>query len=1021
MITIWEKIKEKDQNAHTRGSHKIAIASAIIFGLVVFMLAIPLRATFYPTITINPNQELSSIDPNLYGYSTSSDFRNFSELQNAVIQNGAKSVRLFDGYETGEMILSKVNGGKYTILERKNSPYTNQNTYTLKVIVQGSHIKVLINEVLQFETDDSSFAQGGIGLISSYNEKVSFDDAYVRNMDNGETLFYDDFTGGEDPDWQSLDLPSWTSQGTWYVQNGEYYHAGEQPMVIKYLERSDWRNYNFSVKITPRSSNAERAGFVGVAFRYQDKLNSYRFMWRSSQRKPIYSGKPWEIKEPVNQWAFPAQTDTSPIVVANMKDTPEAAHDLVDRLNNQLGYNIEYFELGNEHYIWDDAAMSPEEYANQVIAFSIAMKQADPTIKVGANVMLDTFLTDWEPELIRFAAYHLDFLIVHYYPVWANGNEPELMTLALPEAYKHNYKTGYGQDKGVKERLESLLETYAPERADDIGILVTEFNTTDDVRGKSLIYGLSASDQIGAFTEDGVKRGLFHGIDTFGSHWGAFTPSYIPRPSALAVEMYAKHYGDIAIKTAVSGSPTYRVDAFGQIPQMTELPYIVSYASKNAEGTKIYLMVINKHLTSDQNVNLKFKNAVITNSYARVFELNGPSPYATNENGEQISIEESFINNARKNFTYNFPAHSVTLMELSIEEKIDEIGYIPESNEDEHTDEPQDKPNDNGQDSDKNDSKKSGKKQEPLGDAEIITGAGIGGSPHVRSFNAKGLQTGSNFYAYQKDFKGGIKVAYGDVNGDGQKEIITGASKGGGPHVRIFKRNGVLIGNIFPFHPDFHGGVNVASGDVDGDGIDEIAVSQATLGEAWVKVYKFNKNKDVISSFNAFGSVESGASIALGDVDSDGADEIIVGAGPGGGPQIRVFETNGSAKSIQFFAFHQSYRDGIMVSAGDVNNDGKDEIAVSQSGKQEAWIKVYQYNEQKTVLGEWKAYLNYPVGANVAFVDIDKDGKDEIITGTMYGAPQVRAFEYNGHSKPLNFYAYSRDFRGGVYVAGGYK
>ena len=72
---------------------------------------------------------------------------------------------------------------------------------------------------------------------------------------------------------------------------------------------------------------------------------------------------------------------------------------------------------------------------------------------------------------------------------------------------------------------------------------------------------------------------------------------------------------------------------------------------------------------------------------------------------------------------------------------------------------------------------------------EIITGAGPGGGPHVRVFSlAGGVVTelaGQGFYAYDPAFPGGVNVACGDVTGDGVPEIITGAGPGGGPHVRV--------------------------------------------------------------------------------------------------------------------------------------------------------------------------------------------------------------------------------------------
>ena len=154
-------------------------------------------------------------------------------------------------------------------------------------------------------------------------------------------------------------------------------------------------------------------------------------------------------------------------------------------------------------------------------------------------------------------------------------------------------------------------------------------------------------------------------------------------------------------------------------------------------------------------------------------------------------------------------------------------------------------------------------------------------------------------------------MAAGDVDGDGIMEIITGAGFSGGPHVRIFDQNGNLQSQFFAYADTFRGGVNVAAGDVDGDGIMEIITGAGDTGGPQVRVFS-NKGALKAQFFAYHESFRGGVQVASGDMYGDGAYEIITGAGNGGGPQVRVFSLKGNVRS-QFFAYLDNFRGGVNV------------------------------------------------------------------------------------------------------------
>lgn len=196
---------------------------------------------------------------------------------------------------------------------------------------------------------------------------------------------------------------------------------------------------------------------------------------------------------------------------------------------------------------------------------------------------------------------------------------------------------------------------------------------------------------------------------------------------------------------------------------------------------------------------------------------------------------------------------------------------------------------------------------------------------YVTILNADGSQR-AKFAPYTAAYKLGVNVAIGDLENDGSVEIVTGTENGGGAQIRIFNANGTLINpGFFAYDPAFRGGVSVAVGDLNGDAVNEIIAGAGVGGGPHVRV--FNKNGRVINpGFFAFDpAFRGGVNVTVGDVDGDGIGDIVAGAGKGGSPEIRTFDRDGKKKS-GFLAGDATDRGGIKVSAADLDRDGLSEI-----------------------------------------------------------------------------------------------
>jgi uncharacterized repeat protein (TIGR01451 family) len=309
---------------------------------------------------------------------------------------------------------------------------------------------------------------------------------------------------------------------------------------------------------------------------------------------------------------------------------------------------------------------------------------------------------------------------------------------------------------------------------------------------------------------------------------------------------------------------------------------------------------------------------------------------------------------------------------------------------------------------------------------EIVTGAGPGGRPHVRVLN---LSTGvelASFYAYDPDFGGGVSVACGDVDGDARADIVTGAGHGGGPHVRVFSLAGGLteVASFYAYDPTFTGGVRVAAGDVDGDGRAEIVTGAGPGSGPHVRVFNLAGGLTEVATFYAYDpTFTGGVFVATGDVTGDGRADIVTGAGAGGGPQVRAFDLAGGGPSevASFSAYDPTFRGDVTVALGDLTGDGVAEIVTGAGAGGGPHVRVVNLAGGLTEVASFYAYdPTFTGGVFVAVGDVTGDGVADLITGAgAGGGPHVRVFDGVTGAEVATFFAYDPAFTAGVFVGAG--
>jgi len=264
---------------------------------------------------------------------------------------------------------------------------------------------------------------------------------------------------------------------------------------------------------------------------------------------------------------------------------------------------------------------------------------------------------------------------------------------------------------------------------------------------------------------------------------------------------------------------------------------------------------------------------------------------------------------------------------------------------------------------------------------------------------------------FRAGYTAGVRVASADLNGDGTLDLVVATGPGAANAVKVYDgRTGNPVAAFQPFEAGFTGGLNLAAGDVTGDGRADLVVTPDANGGPVVAVYDGAAlGRGQVAQVVRFLGLDDpnfrgGLRPALGDVNGDGTPDLALAAGFGGGPRValldgRTLAGGGPVKLAgDFFAFETGLRNGAFVAIVDVNGDGYGEVVAG--GGPGGAPRVTAFDGRRLLLGAPAPVANFFAGGvegrggvRLATADLGPDGRPELLAGV---GPQVRAYSASG-------------------------
>jgi len=300
----------------------------------------------------------------------------------------------------------------------------------------------------------------------------------------------------------------------------------------------------------------------------------------------------------------------------------------------------------------------------------------------------------------------------------------------------------------------------------------------------------------------------------------------------------------------------------------------------------------------------------------------------------------------------------------------------------------------------------------------LAVGSGLAylGTPTVSIIDPASGTVVRQFDVYEQGFMGGVQTAIHDVDNDGRDEIVVAPGRGRVGEIRVFDLDGEEMPEyrITPFGSSFLSGVNIALGDVDGDGMKDLIAGQAAGSTVSIHLgVSLGWEATPFRRYTPYGTTHlAGVSVAAADIGTitngsisqtdskDGRAELVLGTGPGAIKSVQIVDVAGAPKVVTELSIDPTIGySGVTIASGLYNDRSVDDIMVSGGQGGDARVDMFQITRDSGSTLTTKKNLTSGNVANSRFrvSPLDSNGDGQVNSFFAVGAGGAQVLDADGN------------------------